>query len=213
MVESYLTYVWLNASAILLLILWSVTVLQKIPVKGTHVVLDWNVSLTGKPASQIKIVFNIFAVGISTRICYSYGKIAWDYSIIVHLIALGVGLLLLSIFHVYINGCINSRWYQCLSCCFFIVSAHCDLTLDDPVCGVDGVEYENACSLSYYDTKLAYREPCLLGCDNNNAVCGADGETYYSECAALSAAVLIDYQSPCIGSPSTGLFMWLSERI
>lgn len=92
--------------------------------------------------------------------------------------------------------------YQCLN-----VNKDCsDPSVVDPVCGSDGVEYQNLCSLlqsSSEVVQVAYWGHCKQGCIyNSSVVCGMDRENYPSECHAWAANVMVDYYGHCHVTPA-----------
>ncbi len=73
-----------------------------------------------------------------------------------------------------------------------------------PVCGVDGITYDNACRAGcagvVVDAEGACPEPCE--CDAlADPVCGADGVTYDNPCLAGCAGVAIDRPGRCEDQP------------
>ncbi|XP_030760700.1 reversion-inducing cysteine-rich protein with Kazal motifs isoform X2 [Sitophilus oryzae] len=84
------------------------------------------------------------------------------------------------------------KQYECIN-----GSAICSNLENEPVCDVENQQYNNSCSLSHHNAKLAYRGPCLNKCQRTGQVCGINGKTYSSECAAFADMVSVDYEGRC----------------
>lgn len=71
---------------------------------------------------------------------------------------------------------------------------------DEPVCGVDGETYQNACAAACSGVDVDYPGKCECVCPLNwDPVCGADGQTYGNACAAGCAGADVNYQGVCTG--------------
>ena len=74
----------------------------------------------------------------------------------------------------------------------------------DPVCGVDGNTYGNACGAWCENIEIAYSWECQFGepgwCERwySGQVCGADGMTYEDVCDLESEWVLKAYDGACV---------------
>jgi hypothetical protein len=80
----------------------------------------------------------------------------------------------------------------------------CDLEIceiDEVVCGMDGVTYQNSCEIADAGTLVDYVGPCEeeeFECpDVYEPVCGVDGHTYSSSCHADEAGMTVDYDGEC----------------
>ena len=76
------------------------------------------------------------------------------------------------------------------------------LPADEPVCGVNGVTYANACQAACAGVEVDTSGECpSCVCDINdyNPVCGIDGNTYNNECEANCAGIEIDFSGFCEG--------------
>lgn len=95
----------------------------------------------------------------------------------------------------------------------------------DPVCGVNGFTYSNACYASVAGVEVAYEGPCLGGPGGPVAlsgsgqscitlwdpVCGVNGVTYSNECFANLAGVEIAHKGPCGGGPGGPVIIGLGD--
>lgn len=69
----------------------------------------------------------------------------------------------------------------------------------DPVCGVDGKTYSNACVAASYGVAVAYPGDCAAPCPTTVApVCGANGVTYDNTCLAYKAGTTPVYDGSCL---------------
>jgi len=96
-----------------------------------------------------------------------------------------------------------------LGACKDATCVPCEDLPKNPVCGDDGVSYNNFCELQncpdIVGASLDYLGACLNAdfcpdCqgDNKSAVCGKDGVTYANECAAVDCmGQEVDYEGPC----------------
>merc|ERR1711935_1111685 len=70
----------------------------------------------------------------------------------------------------------------------------------DPVCGEDGVTYENDCWADCSGVSVAYPGQCVEDCicpENLDYVCGEDGVTYENDCWADCSGVSVAYPGQC----------------
>jgi hypothetical protein len=71
--------------------------------------------------------------------------------------------------------------------------------MSDPVCGIDGQEYDNACKAGCEGVAIAYEGGCVAGggCDGcphvSQPVCGDNGRSYASPCFAHCAGGTTNY--------------------
>ncbi|GLG94607.1 Serine protease inhibitor dipetalogastin [Gryllus bimaculatus] len=94
--------------------------------------------------------------------------------------------------------CLSLQYRSCPQHQCVDVSSPCSSQAHDPVCDSDGEEHPNLCYLLRKGKALAYRGPCLEGCERAGVVCGADGNSYASECAAWAARAPVDYAGACV---------------
>ncbi len=72
----------------------------------------------------------------------------------------------------------------------------------DPVCGEDGVTYENACFAAIAGVEIFHEGSCDLACpENYDPVCGEDGVTYSNTCFAEKAGVGVLHEGECTDCP------------
>lgn len=75
----------------------------------------------------------------------------------------------------------------------------------DPVCGINGRTYPNACLATCDNAEVKHEGPCEAEhrhapCPLNElTVCGTDGKTYGNECFCKAAGVAKAYDGPCKG--------------
>lgn len=68
----------------------------------------------------------------------------------------------------------------------------------DPVCGIDGETYPNACTAACAGVDIEYTGVCECVCTlEYDPVCGNDGVTYGNACAAGCAGVEVSYEGTC----------------
>jgi hypothetical protein len=76
--------------------------------------------------------------------------------------------------------------------------------VEDPVCGSDGVTYENGCNAECAGAKIVQAGDCpqdagTCSCaPTSDPVCGANGITYENACSATCAHVAIAHAGVCI---------------
>ena len=105
------------------------------------------------------------------------------------------------------NGCHNNT--NPTNCTFTPPLCGCQ-NISAPVCGTNGVTYNNLCYLLCANATLASQGACIpvgCGCNNNIAlVCGSDGNTYSNLCQLLCAGVTLVSQGACpiVGSGNCG---------
>ncbi len=79
--------------------------------------------------------------------------------------------------------------------------AGCDVY--EPVCGVDGITYDNPCSCSQDNVGIAYTGECdktlvvQSACDDLDYVCGEDNTTYDNSCDCKRNDVVVAYPGEC----------------
>lgn len=74
----------------------------------------------------------------------------------------------------------------------------------EPVCGVDGETYDNACAAFCAGVEVDYVGKCECLCPLIwDPVCGTDGKTYGNTCAAGCAGVDVNYKGVCTGDSCT----------
>ncbi len=88
----------------------------------------------------------------------------------------------------------------------------------EPVCGVDGVTYANACQAECEGVNIAQEGECEEDCiciALYDPVCGVDGKTYGNDCEAACAGVDVAYVGECTDNNSAILntYSWLNEFI
>ncbi len=67
-----------------------------------------------------------------------------------------------------------------------------------PVCGVDGVTYDNTCEAEQAGVEVAYEGACGVACYTLYApVCGTDGVTYPNDCYAAQSGATIAHEGEC----------------
>jgi len=88
----------------------------------------------------------------------------------------------------------------------------------EPVCGVDGNTYSNACQAECEGVEIAYsgecEEPCICPAVYE-PVCGVDGNTYGNSCEAACADIEIAYEGEC-EAPTNEIFEqfpWLLDLV